>query len=156
MGLPVPVHTSPSTKADQITIEELINTWKMTQIIIPEYVVHQFRAKEVVWSFTSMEERQTQMLKRKICQRIYRLMSATKDINEYERTEPIDCGITEFLSMFDQLPRYLFQKNKKPKKVHKDHVFKIINQQEFKRILGCEPTIKTIPKKVLNVDSDTL
>jgi len=155
MGLTVPLTISEATlqvreaqKNDlEITTQDLMDSWKLARVVLPQHLIHPHRTKEMVFPYKSIETRYADLLKRKVSSRITQIMSATRDITEYERSLPIDCDITDFFTVFGHLKTHLYKANKRPKKVHKDHIRKITNAIEFERVLGYPPPVKTIPKK---------
>lgn len=104
MGIPVPL-TIPETKRNleearklstHITMQDVETSWKMVHVIVPQHIIHPHRTKEVVFAYKPIENRYCDMLRRKVIKRITQVMSATKEIAEFQRTQTIDCDIMDF------------------------------------------------------------
>jgi len=155
MGLTVPLAVLEASlqmnnavsKNIPITKQDMIDSWKMARVVIDQHIIHPHRTNEAVFSYKTNEQRHIELLKRKVSTRIIQIMSATRDITPFERTQPIDCDIMEFFSLFGHLKKYLYKANRRPRKVNKDHIRKITNAHEFEDVLGYPPPVKYIPKK---------
>ncbi len=104
-------------------------------------------SNESVFSLKTAQERYVDLLKRNVHKRITKAMTITKDITEFQRTETIDCDIIEFFHVFGHLGSYLYKKNKRPRKVHKDHIRKINDPIVFEKTLGYPPPTRHFLKK---------
>ncbi len=102
---------------------------------------------EFLWSHKSAEERQIDLINRKVKIRICQCMKTYRGLGEFEKANGIDCDFFAFWSVFGSLPRYLFRVHKTPKCVDKEHVKVIRDAETFKSIFGYDPPVKTVPKQ---------